>query len=250
MRAEFKHNCLTFALVRFCRNCFGNNSYDKWVFTSLGLDILERNSSPGLKRWIPRVTLKNNEFYAEETPRGSLPLSTDGDVPLRFEKLTLRGTNFLKKVTLNGTEISKFSQTFLLFSQIFQGALQGTDFSILVFLWPYLGLVKVKKGTLTSGVSPYPFLPKYPRETPQLPLYGWYPLARFKRIKKFILQSVLFILIFLNQHTIDIGFSYMNKWTGGGFFVSSLMSLSRAHTIRSHQFVPSIKCKDPVSTKC
>ena len=45
-------------------------------------------------------------------------------------------------------------------------------YSILVLLRPYLGLVKVKKGTLTSGASPYPFLPKYPpRDVIQLTLY-------------------------------------------------------------------------------
>ena len=38
----------------------------------------------------------------------------------------------------------------------------GTDFSVLVFFRPYLGLVGVKKGTLTSGTSPYLVLPKYP----------------------------------------------------------------------------------------
>ena len=54
----------------------------------------------------------------------------------------------------------KISYFFPKFSK--KGTLRGTDFSILVFLRPYLGLVKVKKGTLTSGASPYPFLPKYP----------------------------------------------------------------------------------------
>ena len=47
----------------------------------------------------------------------------------------------------NGTEILKFSQNFLHFSQIFQRGhpIRGTDFSILVFLLPYLGLVEVKR---------------------------------------------------------------------------------------------------------
>ena len=46
-------------------------------------------------------------------------MSTDEGALLRFEKLTLRGTHFLKKVALIGIEIPKFSQNLLLFSQNF-----------------------------------------------------------------------------------------------------------------------------------
>ena len=47
-------------------------------------------------------------------------------------------------------------QNFLIISYFFPkcskiGTLQGTNFFILVFFWPYMGLVKVRKGTLTSG---------------------------------------------------------------------------------------------------
>ena len=91
--------------------------------------------------------------------RGLLPLSTDGGVPLRFEKWTPLGTQFCEKVTLNGTEIpiSTFFSKFLK-----KDTLPGTNFSNLLFLWPYLGLMEVKKGTLTSGTSPLLILPKYP----------------------------------------------------------------------------------------
>ena len=59
----------------------------------------------------------NNPFYCKPLSGGGvLPLSTDGS--------KLRGTHFLKKVSLNGTEIPKFSK---------KGTLRGTDFSILVF---------------------------------------------------------------------------------------------------------------------
>ena len=71
-----------------------------------------------------------------------------------------------KNVTLNETEIPKFSQNFQFFPTIFPKrhptSWRGTDFSILVFSRPYLGLIEVKKVTLTSGTSLYPFLLKYP----------------------------------------------------------------------------------------
>ena len=79
------------------------------------------------------------------------------------EELTLRGTHFLKRGDpewdWNFKIFSKFSIFFPKFSK--KGILRGTDFPILVFLRPYLGLVKVKKDTLTSRKSPNPFLPKY-----------------------------------------------------------------------------------------
>ena len=61
-----------------------------------------------------------------------------------------------------GLKFQNFLKNFYIspnFSQ--KGTLRGTDFPVLVFLRPYLGLVEVKKGTLTSGTSPYPFLPEY-----------------------------------------------------------------------------------------
>ena len=250
MRAEFKHNCLTFALVRFCRNCFGNNSYDKWVFTSLGLDILERNSSPELKRWIPRVTLKKQWILCRGNSQGVTTLVYRRWCSTEVRKIDPTWDSFEKSDPEWDWNFKIFSNFPTFFPNFPRCPTRDWFFYFAVFVTLPGTREGQKRYPATSGVSPYPLFLKYPRETPQLPLYGWYPLARFKRIKKFILQSVLFILIFLNQHTIDIGFSYMNKWTGGGFFVSSLMSLSRAHTIRSHQFVPSIKCKDPVSTKC
>ena len=79
-------------------------------------------------------------FLSENSP-GVLPLSTDGDAPLRFEKLTLRGTHFLKKVTQNGTEMPKFSQNFLL---VFQNFPKKVPYEGLIF---YFGVFATRPGT-------------------------------------------------------------------------------------------------------
>ena len=61
--------------------------------------------------------------------------------------MVLKFQNFLKIFYF----FRKFSQ---------KDTLRGTDFSILVFLRPYVGLAEVEKGTLTSVEHPRtPFLP-------------------------------------------------------------------------------------------
>ena len=89
---------------------------------------------------------------------GVLPLRTDGDAPLRFEKCTLRGTNFLKNFAKIcekidpewDSHIKNFLKIYYFSSKFSKkGTLRGTDFRSLVFLQPYLGLVEVQKGTLT-----------------------------------------------------------------------------------------------------
>ena len=63
-----------------------------------------------------------------------------------------------KNVTLNETEIPKFSQFFpTIFPKRHPTSWRGTDLSNLVFSRPYLGLIEVKKVTLTSGAHPVPF---------------------------------------------------------------------------------------------
>ena len=61
------------------------------------------------------------------------------------------GLKIREKVTLNGTEIPNFPKTLYFFPKFYKNdTLRGTDFSNLLFLRPNLGLVGVKKGTLTG----------------------------------------------------------------------------------------------------
>ena len=109
----------------------------------------------------PAYLFKSSRF----STRGVLTLPTDGGVPLRSENRLYVGLifwkflpKFTKKMTLNGTKISKFSLNFLLFSQNCRKKVP--DCSILVFLRPYVGLMEVKKD---QRLIPVPILPKYPR---------------------------------------------------------------------------------------
>ena len=99
-------------------------------------------------------------------------------------------------------------QNFLLFPRILQkGTLRGTNFGILVFLRPYLRLVEVTKGTLTSGASPYPFFARVDPRADSISLnstQSFYPFRKFARISglhyKIILSvfssSLIFVLFF------------------------------------------------------
>lgn len=69
----------------------------------------------------------------------------------------------VKKVTLRGTRKAKSFKNCPHISKIFSKTYPAwNQFSNFVFLRPYEGLSSLKKGTLTSGTSPYPVLPKYP----------------------------------------------------------------------------------------
>ena len=94
--------------------------------------------------------------------RGVLPLSIDGGALLRFEKLTLRGTHFLKKV--NGTKIPKIFQNFLLFSQIFQKRYPMRDwiFYFSVFANPTWDSWRWKKVPWPAEHPRTPFCPSTP----------------------------------------------------------------------------------------